>query len=182
MTKKDKSNNKHYRSWHLANTKHDALTTEFEWAILRFQQAFERWVVQLGDISGAEKLSFQEAVILHVIGMQDRPKTAAAITRQLNRDDIPNIQYCIRKLVGQKLCKNIKSKTNVASRHFELTKKGQEVAQEYAKLRVEILTVQTNSIDHVDERMRDAVQLISLFTGLYDEAGRVAAGYSANND
>lgn len=173
---------KHYRSWHLANTTHDALTTEFEWAVLRFQQAFERWVLSLSSISGAEELSFQDAVILHVIGMQDRPKSAAEIARQLNRDDIPNIQYCIRKLVKQRLCRESRTRKNGSSKNYELTKRGNDVASDYAKLREEILTSQTNSIDHVDDRMRDSVQLISLFTGLYDEASRIAASYSAAND
>lgn len=167
----------HYRGWHLADTSHDALTTEFEWAMLRFQQAFERWVLQLGNITGMNDLSYTEIVILHVVGMQDRPKTAAAIARQLNRDDIPNIQYCIRKLIKHDLCQNVKQNAG-KTRVYELTDNGRATVHDYAKLRQEILTTQTMGIDQVDDRMHDAARLISMLTGLYDEAGRISATYS----
>lgn len=144
--------------------------------MLRWQQAFERWVTILGGVTGMTDLSFTEIVILHVIGMQDRPKTAADIARQLNRDDIPNIQYSIRKLVKHGACElnSDKGKT----RRYVLTNKGREAAGDYAKLRESILTDQTKSIDHVDDRLRSATSFVSLLTGLYDEAGRISATYS----
>jgi len=99
MSNEDKSTNKEKdspnRAWHLAKSPHDAYSTGYEWSILRFQQAFKRWITQLAEISGLSELSYIEIVIIHVIRMQDRPKSAAAIARQLNRDDIPNIQYCL---------------------------------------------------------------------------------------
>ena len=48
----------------------------------------------------------------------------------------------------------------------------------YARLREEILTEQSNDIERIDERLRDAARLISLLTGVYDEAARIAATYS----
>ncbi len=167
----------HYRGWHLARSPHDALTTEFEWAILRFQQAFERWVTLMGGITGMADLSYTEIVILHVIAMQDRPKTAAAIARQLNRDDIPNIQYCIRKLVKHELCERA-AETSGKTRRYELTDKGRDAVNDYAELRERILTDQTKNIDHIDDRLRDAAQFVSHLTGMYDEAGRISATYS----
>lgn len=166
----------HYRGWHLARTPHDALTTEFEWTLLRFQQAFERWVDLLGSITGMGDLSYTEIVVLHVIGMQDRPKTGASIARQLNRDDLPNIQYCIRKLVKHGFCQ--RAGGNGKTRSYELTKQGREAASDYAKLREALLTDQTKSIGDIDERLRSAAQLVSLLTGVYDEAGRISASYS----
>ncbi|MBT7950921.1 MAG: winged helix DNA-binding protein [Gammaproteobacteria bacterium] len=170
----------HYRAWHLARSPHEAISTEYEWSVLRFQQAFERWITQLADITGLAELSYIEIIIMHVIRMQDRPKTAASIARQLNRDDIPNIQYCLRKLVKMDLCQKITESGNKTTA-FEVTEKGKQMTDRYAEVRRQILTEQTKNIDRVDEKLREATQMISLLTGLYDEAGRITASYSPFN-
>jgi predicted MarR family transcription regulator len=166
----------HYRAWHLARSPHEALSTDYEWSILRFQQAFERWITQLADITGLAELSYIEIIIMHVIRMQNRPKTAASIARQLNRDDIPNIQYCLRKLVKMDLCRKISEGGKVTA--FDVTEKGKQMTDRYAEVRRQILTEQTKNIDRVDEKLRDTTRIISLLTGLYDEAGRITASYS----
>lgn len=170
----------HYRAWHLANSPHEAITTDFEWGIMRFHQAWERWVAQLGAVTGMSELSYIEIVVLHVVRMQDRPKTASNIARQMNRDDLPNIQYCLRKLIKMGLCKKVKESSS-KTYAFEATDKGKELTDNYAALRQEILTEQTKTIDRVDEKLREATKLISLLTGLYDEGGRISTTYSPIN-
>ena len=181
MTSKSKNRDQmdeaHYRSWHLARSSHEAKSTDFEWSILRFQQAFERWITQLAEITGLSGLSYIEVIIMHVIRMQDRPKTAAAIARQLNRDDIPNIQYCLRKLVKMELCHKV-SEAGTKMAAFEVTEKGKRLTDNYAEARQEILMEQSKNIDRVDEKLTEATRTISLLTGLYDEAGRISASYS----
>lgn len=167
----------HYRHWHLARNTHEAATTDFEWSLIRFQQAFERYVSQLASITGLQKLSFPEVVILHVIRMQDRPKTAAIIARQVNRDDIPNIQYSLRKLVKLKLARKVRE-ANGKIFAYEVTRKGRELLDTYAELRADVLTGQTRNIENVDEKLRETARLLSLLTGVYDEAGRISAAYS----
>ncbi len=167
----------HYRAWHLARSSHEAISTDYEWSVLRFQQAFERWITQLADITGLAELSYIEIIIMHVIRMQDRPKTAASIARQLNRDDIPNIQYCLRKLVKMNLCQKV-AETGNKSTTYAVTDKGKKMTDKYADVRRQILIEQTKSIDRVDEKLREATKVISLLTGLYDEAGRITASYS----
>lgn len=176
-TNKNQVQEAHYRAWHLARSDHEALSTDFEWSILRFQQAFERWITQLADITGLSGLSYIEIIIMHVIRMQDRPKTAAAIARQLNRDDIPNIQYCLRKLVKMGLCQKANEAGSKTSA-YEVTEKGKELTNNYAEVRREILTEQSKSIDKVDEKLGEAIKIISMLTGLYDEGGRICAAYS----
>jgi len=170
-------NEAHYRAWHLAETPHEALTTELEWSLLRFQQAFEVCVSQIASVTGMSELSYTEIVVLHVIRMQERPKTAANIARQLNRDDIPNIQYCLRKLVKMGLCQKLnEGATKIFT--YDVTEKGREVTDDYAAMRREVLTDRTNLIDQIDEKISDAIQLINLLTGIYDEAGRISATYA----
>jgi len=174
---RDELDEAHFRAWHLARTNHEAISTEFEWSILRFQQAFERWITQLADITGLSDLSYIEIIIMHVIRMQDRPKTASSIARQLNRDDIPNIQYCLRKLVKMEFCRKVNEAGSKTSA-FEVTERGKVLTDRYAEVRKEILTEQSKNIDRVDEKLSEAIKLISLMTGLYDEAGRISASYS----
>ncbi|GAA4017914.1 hypothetical protein GCM10022212_12050 [Actimicrobium antarcticum] len=154
------------------------MTTEFEWAVLRFQQAFERSCLQVANISGLVELSFQELILLHVIGMQERPKTAASIARQLNSDAISNIQYSLRKLLSHKLVAKIKEGTGKIYT-YDVTKKGRTMVNEYAKIRQMVLTEQTKNIEEIDRKLYEASKLISLLTGLYDEASRISATYSS---
>ncbi|MCC7413748.1 MAG: winged helix DNA-binding protein [Gammaproteobacteria bacterium] len=167
----------HYRNWHLARDEHGAVTTDFEWSVLRFQQAFERYVMQLAAVCGMPELSFPEIVILHVIRMQERPKTAAVIARQINRDDIPNIQYSLRKLVKLKLARKVRESGGKIFA-YDVTKRGRLVLDRYADLRNEVLTQQMTNIEDIGRKLRDTARLLSLLTGLYDEAGRVSASYS----
>mgnify|MGYP001304854907 FL=1 len=167
----------HYRYWHLGGSVHEGKVTDLEWCVLRFQHAFERWAVQLGQITGMENLSYIEITLLNVIRMQDRPKTAASISRQLNRDDIPNIQYGLRKLVKEGLCKKV---TNARSKNvdFTVTEQGKKLTDNYAKVRRQILIEQTENIDRIDEKLLEATRLLSMLTGLYDEVGRITSSYS----
>jgi predicted MarR family transcription regulator len=166
------------RQWHLARSPHEAATTEFEWSLLRFSQAWERWVTQLATVVGMGELSYIEAVVMHVIRMQDRPKTALHIARQLNRDDIPNVQYCLRKLEKRKLCRKVKQKTPKTFA-YEVTEAGRQLTDRYAELRRMVLTEQTKIIGQVDEKLREASKLINLLTGLYDQAGQISATYGS---
>lgn len=166
-----------YRGWHLGVSHHEAMTTEFEWSILRFQQAFERFCLQVGHISGLVELSFPELILLHVIGMQERPKTATLIARQLNSDAINNIQYSLRKLMSHKFVVKIKEGTGKIYT-YDVTKKGRALVNQYAHIRQLVLTEQTATIEDIDRKLYEAAKLISLLTGLYDEASRVSATYS----
>ena len=170
-----------YKSWHLARTEHDAYTTEFEWALLRFHEAFQRFCLQVGSTSGLSNLTYHELIILHVIRMQDRPKPVTIIARVLNRDDIPNIQYSLRKLVNLELIEKVKE-PHGKIHTYAMTPEGKKKVDRYAELRETLLTTQTSSIDRVDEKLMESAKLISLLTGIYDEAGRISATYSCPID
>lgn len=166
-----------YKNWHLAATEHDVSTTEFEWSLLRFHEAFKRFCLQLASICGLGSLAYEELIIIHVIRMQDRPKPVTIIARLLNRDDIPNIQYSLRKLISLGLIvkeKEISGKLY----NYSLTQEGRDKVDRYAKYRATLLTEQTATIDKIDEKLVMSSKLISLLTGIYDEAGRISATYS----
>lgn len=166
-----------HRNWDLGITHHEVMQTEFEWATIRFQQAFERCCIQIAHISGLGDLSIQELILLHVIGLQDGPITAALLARQINAEGVANIQYCLRKLNSYQLVtttRDAKGKTQI----YELTSSAKDLIKKYAYFRRQILTDQAKVIENIDRRLAEATQLISMLTGVYDEAMRVSATYN----
>ncbi len=180
MTKKktpDTSNAVLHRNWQLGGDDHAIATTEFEWAIMRFYNAFERSCSQLGSISGTDNLNFQELVLLHVVAMQHHPQTSTSLARQLNRDDIANVQYTLRKLLNTKFVTKKKEPRGKIFT-YDITEKGSQCVARYAQMRSLLLTEKTKFIDNIDEKLESANQLVSLLTGIYDESARISATYS----
>lgn len=168
-----------YREWHLGGNEHNIITTEFEWSLLRFHESFQRYCLQIGSAAGLNNLTYQELSILHVIRMQERPKPAAIIARLLNRDDIPNIQYSLRKLISLKLIEKVKDTNSNSKIHsYSMSKGGRKKVNRYAELREALLTTPTSSIKDIDEKLTEATRLISLMTGIYNEAGCISATYA----
>lgn len=166
-----------HRKWHLGGDEHSVITTEFEWATMRFHNAFERYCLQVGGISGSTDLTFQELVLLHIVFMQHHPQTATSLARQLNRDDIPNIQYILRKLADAGLIiknKEVRGKTIT----YSVSDTGELKLKQYAQIRSKLLIEQTKYIDNIDEKLKDVSHLLGILAGIYDEAGRISATYS----
>ena len=163
--------------WPLGKDPHDVSTTEFEWAVMRFFSAFERSCLQLSITGGSSDLSFQELVLLHVVGMQHHAQTSHSIARQLNRDDIQNLQYALRKLEKRGLIgKSLGDRNKTA--HYSITSEGRECVELYAKIRSQLLTGRTELVSEIDRKLQEATQLLSVLTGIYDDVARVAATYS----
>lgn len=167
-----------HRNWDLGLTPHDVMQTEFEWATIRFQQAFERYCMQIAHVSGLGDLSFPELILLHIVGLQDGPVTSGLLARQINAEGVSNIQYSLRKLESYQLV----VKTRVTGGNvqtYELTAKAQNLIKKYAHFRRLALTDQTKVIEAIDRRLAESTQLISMLTGIYDEAMRVSATYNS---
>jgi predicted MarR family transcription regulator len=163
--------------WPLGRDPHDINTTEFEWAVMRFFSAFERSCLQLSITAGSQDLSFQELVLLHVVAMQHHAQTSHSIARQLNRDDIQNLQYALRKLEKRALiAKSDGDRSKTA--HYSITPMGRDAVDLYAKIRAQLLTGRTELVSEIDEKLQKATQLLSVLTGVYDDVARVAATYS----
>jgi predicted MarR family transcription regulator len=109
--------------------------------------------------------------------MQHHAQTSHSIARQLNRDDIQNLQYALRKLEKRGLIsKSLGDRSKTA--HYFITTQGRESVGLYAKLRSQLLTGRTELVSEIDEKLQEATQLLSVLTGIYDDVARVAATYS----
>ncbi len=165
---------KYYRGWHLAKTDFEYKATEFEWSMIRFYEAFSRFVVSTGSVSIGGDIKFSEHIILHVIRMQDRPKNSATIARLINRDDIPNIQYSLRKLESVGLIKKTKDKKSNQFT-YTATELGEKTTAEYHNVKAQILISQLNEIEKAPEKLETMARFLSLLTGIYEEAARDSA-------
>jgi predicted MarR family transcription regulator len=169
-----------HEHWALGDTHHDIALTEFEWTIMRFFNAFERCVVQMANMEGSSNLNTQEVIILHVVSMQKVPQTSASLSRQLNRDDVANIQYTLRKLSTAGLTekqKDPRGKTYT----YKMTALGTEHVKQYANFRKVLLSDKTKIIDDIDKKLDDSRRFIGLLTGIYDEVARESPTYSLPN-
>ncbi len=172
---------KYYRNWHLGKDKTELHVTELEFGFMRVLEAFSRWVAAADQIVGLGDLKHSEHIILHVIRMQNRPKSGATIARLLNRDDLPNIQYNLRKLESLGLIEKHKE-TSGKVLTYSVTPRGEKLTNEYSELRSRLLINNVKSLTDFDQRVEDATQLLSILTGIYEESARSCASMNSNTD
>lgn len=160
------------RTWHLATNVDDELATSFEFAMMQVFEAYQRWVVSGQRLVGYGEINYNETVVLHVVRMQERAKDAATIAKLVNRDDLPNVLYNLRKLVSIGLIKKVR---NGAGTYFEITEQGRIETDHYAELRRELLVTRMHEIAQFREKLRTATDLMHSLTGCYDTAARETA-------
>lgn len=168
---------KYYKNWHLAKEPIELRQTELEFALIRCQEAFNRWVQAADEMAGTADLKPAEHIMLHVIRMQNRAKTGPTIARLLNRDDLPNVQYSLRKLEKAGLIEKGSDGSSKAAT-YSIAKEGIRITDEYSRLRREILISNLKALAEFESRAEDATRLLSILTGFYEEAARTSASYN----
>src|SRR6056297_1614787 len=100
--------------------------------------------------------------------MNDRPKSAKELARLSNREDIPNIQYGLRKLKKAGLIEaEGASRTGVV---YSVTEEGRRVTDRYAEVRRALLIELLGRVGDVEEVLADAAQTLDILCGIYDRA------------
>lgn len=165
---------RHYRGWHLAKTELEYRVTAFEWSLAQLNEAFARFVTELGTLTTASELKYGEHMILHAIRMQDRAKGGATIARLLNRDDLQNVQYSLRKLESLDLIRKARE-AGGAQAAYEITDKGRERTDQYRDVRAELLIKRVDQIQDCSEQLEAVTRMMSMLTGVYGEAARECA-------
>lgn len=160
------------RAWHLAKDTRGELTTSFEFALMQVFEAYERWVVQAARLVGNPDINYPEVVILHVVRMQERAKDAATIAKLVNRDDLPNVLYTLRKLVSLGLAEKVKVGSGT---YFQATERGRMETDRYAALRSDLLLKSMAQVTDIDSKLETVNSLLKVMTGLYDGAARETA-------
>jgi predicted MarR family transcription regulator len=166
------------RRWHLARDAHQVEVAEFKYAAMRMHAAFQRWNEAAMLAAAGESLAFTEVNMLHVIRMQDRPKSISVIANLLNRDDISNLQYGLRKLRSLGLIRPTGA-THRKNFEYEVTPRGRELTDRFAEVAEELVYSATRSIADMDAKLVATADLLRLMTGILDEAARAAGTYTA---
>ena len=103
--------------WHLARNAREITVTELEFSLIRATSAFDRWQAECLAAVAHQQLGSTDNAILHVIRLKERPKTTTEIARLLNRDDVANLQYSIRKLQDAGLIERCTAGKRKGTRH-----------------------------------------------------------------
>lgn len=159
-------------TWHLGRTTPEADLANVEFALMAASAAFIRYVEQIAQLVGEPTLSYNEITILHVIRMYERPKDATTIARFVNRDDLPNVQYTLRKLVSEGLVKKTRSGV---SAHYETTTLGTDWTERYAALRAKLLVDQMTADEMSGATLESIARRLTRLTVLYESSSRSAA-------
>lgn len=159
--------------WHLSENDAEVICTELEFALMRCFEAFGRWQTEcLASVSDIGA-SGPENALLHIVRMNDRAKSIKELARLTNRDDIPNIQYSMRKLLAAGLVEKLGSgRTGVT---YQATPKGKKVTDDYGVIRKRLLIEQIASLPEFNTRLKEAGQSLNVLAGIYEEISRIAA-------
>ncbi|AZL59393.1 hypothetical protein EI545_11395 [Tabrizicola piscis] len=159
--------------WHLAESPVEVDTTELEFALMRTFEGFGRWQSECLASVCALSATGPENALLHIIRMNDRPKTIKDLARLTNRDDVPNIQYSLRKLIGAGLV--LRKGAGRSGVTYEVTDEGRRVTDDYGTLRRRLLLQAVANVPGFSDRLADATRTLNLLSGIYEEISRVAA-------
>lgn len=159
--------------WHLAQSPVEIDATELEFALMRAFEGFGRWQSEcLANVCDLAATGPENA-LLHIIRMNERPKSIKDLARLTNRDDVPNIQYSLRKLIGAGLV--IRKGAGRSGVTYEVTEAGRRVTDDYGRVRRRLLIAAIASVPEFPHRLEEATRTLNLLSGIYEEVARVAA-------
>lgn len=165
------------KHWHLAQSEQELNFAELEFSILRISAAFDRWQKDCLACCVEGGLSGVDNAVLHLIRMHDRAKSISEVARLMNRDDISNLQYSLRKLTKAGLIARAGTSDSKRTAAYEVTAKGTHVSDLFAQFRRELLITLTESIKDLDVDILTACKVLNISSGLYDHASTVAASH-----
>ncbi|HUT48574.1 MAG TPA: winged helix DNA-binding protein [Alphaproteobacteria bacterium] len=160
--------------WHLSRDASEARLTGFEFSLERVMHAFYRWKAACLEAVSDAGLTGNDVAVLNTIRMKERAKSRTEIARLLNREDVSNIQYALRKLLREGLIE----KCDAASRKtatYRATEAGIGVTEAYAEMRRTVLIAMSPHLAEGESPFEEAGQLLDLMAGAYDQAAKRAA-------
>ncbi|MDZ7809107.1 MAG: winged helix DNA-binding protein [Arhodomonas sp.] len=169
------------RHWHLAGDDKEMALTEIEHTLFRVMAAFERWQSECLAAVTHRPLSGSDNAVLHIVRMKERPKTVAEIARLLNRDDISNIQYALKKLRSAGLVEKQESRKRRGVAYY-VTELGHEVTERFAELRRDMLVRMIPSEENWRDQYEMTHRLLNQLQGIYDQAAVYVVSHRAPVD
>ena len=143
--------------------------TRAELAMIRANEAFQRWTFFLHKSVSGKSLGAQDVHLLHSIRMRGGAQNLSELLLFLNRNDVSTIQYSLRKIEQagfiQRITGNSKREAG-----YRLTEAGLAATQAYADLRTEILVALVGDVNGLMQALDSAAAVLERLTGLYDQS------------
>jgi predicted MarR family transcription regulator len=167
------------QTWHLSTNQDETNLTELEFALFRNFSAFTRWMDDCAACchTSEQPCNGMDYAILNMIRMHERPKSISEVARLTNRDDISNIQYSIKKLTKAKLIEKVGVSEHKRGATYKVTEQGVEATDKYAGFRRTLLLPMVQTIQNGGEETEQVVKVLSLLSGIYDQASCIAASH-----
>ena len=151
---------------------HSAELSEFEYALIMANNAFNRWMMRCMSAAGVKDMTAIEVSLLHHVNHRERRKKLADICFVLNIEDTHVATYALKKLVSRGYVKSEKAGKEV---FFSATPDGRALCARYREVRESCLIETLKESGLSNEQIGDAAQLIRHASGIYDTAARAAA-------
>jgi predicted MarR family transcription regulator len=158
---------------HLSTTPPEARLTELEFSLEHLVQAYYRWKSLCFRAVSDIALSGEDVAVLNTIRMGDDPKQLSEIASLLNRTDMANLQYALRKLTKAGLIENTGSPSRRETR-YRVTAAGRAITDAYSRMRVDILMPILNDSNAGNLDSAALVRAFSVLARQYEDAGHYA--------
>lgn len=143
--------------------------TRVELAMIRANEAFERWTFFLHKSVNGKPLGAQDVHLLHSIRMRGGAQNLSELLLFLNRHDVSTIQYSLRKIEQAGLIERITGNSKREA-GYRLTESGLAATDAYAQLRTEILVDLVCDVNGLMAALDAAAAAMERLTGLYDQS------------
>jgi predicted MarR family transcription regulator len=161
--------------WHLGENEYERSVTRLELALFNIFESVERWEKECtAAVQPGLSITGGDSSLLHVIRMHDRPKGVSELAQFLNRDDLANIQYSIRKLQKLDLIQKSQGTGSRKDVTYEVTEYGRVVTDKYAEIRRKLLMSIYEKAGFDPEKIDEIGDWIVLLVGMYESASRAA--------
>ena len=160
-------------SWHLARTETERQLSDFEFGLERLAQAYYRWKAACLSAVCDTPLSGDDVAVLNVVRMGDEPKRLSEVGQLLNRVDVPNLQYAIRKLTRAGLIETEGYSSRKETR-YRATASGRAVTEAYAAVRAATLPPMLEALDDWPGKSEATRGQLDLLASLYAQAAQIA--------
>lgn len=163
-------------TWHLAQSEPEMKLTTCELELWRVCHAFIRWQEDCERCFNNHELTGNDIAVLHVVRARNNPKTIYDIARILNRQDMYNIQYSVRKLERLELIEKNAKKTKKMTTYI-ITEKGIADTDIFTTAKRDILVNLLKKETNLD--LEQLTTTLTKLKMIYEEAWQIAVTYKS---
>lgn len=156
---------------YMTHSRTAASLTRLELAMNRAMEGLIRWSVEGHKRLTRAGLNFSDLLLLHSVRMRGSPASLMDLLTFLNRHDLSNVQYSLKKLERAGLIEKSPDRSNRETRHV-CTASGIAVTDRYAQIRRACLIDRIDEIAGYDDTVAAAASTIERLVGLYEQAAQ----------